>query len=48
MSNSKAIVTLAVERNTSAAINYTGREYYATWGLPPDFEEVVQCGMIDL
>jgi hypothetical protein len=34
--------------HSTSLINYTGREYYANWGLQADFDEVVQCGVLVL
>ena len=34
--------------NSTSLINYTGRDYYANWGLRADFDEVVQCGVLVL
>jgi hypothetical protein len=34
--------------HSTSLINYTGRDYYANWGLLADFDEVVQCGVLVL
>jgi hypothetical protein len=49
----KAIYEQTLQRqyelwNSTSLINYTGREYYANWGLPADFDEVVQSGVMVL